>query len=108
MLSHFLSLSPRTYRLRGLTRNPSSPASQALISKGVEMVAANLNDASSVQRAFEGAHAIFGTTDFASAYSDPQTKAKAKEQGIPSNEQAYYVEMQQGRSPILSSITLKC
>ena len=64
VISHFLHQSPATYRLRGLTRNTSSATSQAMSAKGVDMVAADVDDFSSLQRAFEGASAIFAVTDF--------------------------------------------
>lgn len=41
------------YKVRGVTRNVDSEASRALVSKGVEMVAADLNDQSSLEKAFE-------------------------------------------------------
>jgi NmrA-like family len=53
----FLSACP-SWRIRGLTRNPSSAASKALAAKGVEMVAADLNDPSTLPAAFAGATAI--------------------------------------------------
>jgi hypothetical protein len=59
----FLSASP-PWRIRGLTRNPSSAASKALTAKGVEMVAADLDDPSTLPAAFAGATAIFAVTDF--------------------------------------------
>jgi uncharacterized protein YbjT (DUF2867 family) len=59
----FLSASP-PWRIRGLTRNPSSAASKALTAKGVEMVAADLDDSSTLPAAFAGATAIFAVTDF--------------------------------------------
>ena len=52
------------WRLRGITRDLTSPQSQKLISQGVEMVVANLDDISSLQKAFSGAHAIFAVTNF--------------------------------------------
>jgi uncharacterized protein YbjT (DUF2867 family) len=97
VVSRFLSLSPSTYRIRGLTRNPSSAASQALVSKGVEMVAADLDDPASLDRAFEGASAIFATTDFWAPYHNPANKDKGKENGILRNEWVYRYELQQGR-----------
>lgn len=55
---------PETYKVRGLTRNTSSDAAKALIAKGVEVVAADLNDVDSLTKAFEGASYIFGVTNF--------------------------------------------
>ncbi|KZO94771.1 NAD(P)-binding protein [Calocera viscosa TUFC12733] len=50
------------YAVRGLTRNTSSPASQALTGRGVEMVSASLMDKSSLVSAFKGAYAVYGVT----------------------------------------------
>ncbi|EOO00128.1 putative -like family protein [Phaeoacremonium minimum UCRPA7] len=52
------------WRVRGITRNPSSEAAQALAAKGVEIVKADLDDKDSLIPAFEGASAIFANTDF--------------------------------------------
>ena len=52
------------YRLRGISRNPSSSQSQNLVAQAVEMVSADLHDPPSLLKAFEGAHAIFSVTDF--------------------------------------------
>lgn len=68
VISYFLAQSPQTYRLRGLTRNASSASAQALTGQGVEMVAGDLDDLSSLGRAFEGADAIFAVTDFWGPY----------------------------------------
>lgn len=53
-----------SWTVRALTRNPSSPAAQALAVKGCEVVRAELDDPSSLEDAFRGAHAIFLNTDF--------------------------------------------
>ncbi|KZO94769.1 NAD(P)-binding protein, partial [Calocera viscosa TUFC12733] len=50
------------YTIRGLTRDPHSPSSQALGARGVEMVAASLADPASLVSAFKGAYAVFGVT----------------------------------------------
>ena len=96
MVSHFLAQSPPTYRLRGLTRNTLSAASQALTAKGVEMVAADVDDYASLKRAFEGASAIFAVTDFGGPYNSEKNVDKGKENGMLRNEWAYHHEVQQG------------
>ena len=96
VISHFLAQSPPTYCLRGLTRNTSSAASQALTAKGVEMVAADVDDYASLKRAFDGANAIFSVTDFWHPYNDPNNVNKGKENGMLRNEWAYHHEVQQG------------
>ena len=62
VLSH-ANLSEK-YALRGITRDPNSAKSQSLISKGVEMIRANLDDPDSLRTAVRGAHGVFGVTDF--------------------------------------------
>ena len=52
------------YRVRGITRNPDSPAAQKLAAKGVEIVKADLNDVDSLVSAFQGANAIFSVTNY--------------------------------------------
>ncbi|KAK4949510.1 hypothetical protein LTR10_012128 [Elasticomyces elasticus] len=52
------------YALRGITRDPSSAKSQALASKGIEMVKAELNDFDSMKTAIAGSYGVFGVTDF--------------------------------------------
>ncbi|KAK1968682.1 NmrA-like family protein [Colletotrichum sublineola] len=53
-----------SWKVRGITRNADSDKARELEALGIEMVSANLDDASSLPRAFEGAVAIFGTTNF--------------------------------------------
>ena len=43
-------LAARGYRVRGLTRNPDSPASQALVALGIEPVRGDFDDAASLYR----------------------------------------------------------
>lgn len=52
----------RTYKIRGLTRDPSKPDAQALSQKGVEVVRSDTDDRSSVRAALEGAHTVFAMT----------------------------------------------
>ncbi|KAL9071715.1 MAG: hypothetical protein Q9157_005354 [Trypethelium eluteriae] len=52
VIEHFQKRYP-DLKIRGLTRNPSSIASQNLKEKGVEMVVADMNDESSLTKAFE-------------------------------------------------------
>ncbi|OBT48566.1 hypothetical protein VE00_01369 [Pseudogymnoascus sp. WSF 3629] len=58
------------WKVRGTTRNTSSEKAKALAAKGVEMVSANLNDEESLERAFEGATAIFAFTDYYDTFFD--------------------------------------
>lgn len=62
----FLSLP--NWKVRAITRNPSSPAAQALASQDAEVVQADLSDIDSLSKAFQDAHAIFVNTDFWMTY----------------------------------------
>ncbi|CCC05615.1 unnamed protein product [Sordaria macrospora k-hell] len=48
-----------SFRIRALTRSPTSPTSQSLSSKGVEVVSADVSDPSTLGPAFTNAYAIF-------------------------------------------------
>ncbi|CAK7237131.1 hypothetical protein SBRCBS47491_009872 [Sporothrix bragantina] len=52
------------WKIRGISRNPGSDKAKALTAQGVEVVKADLDDLASLQKAFEGAHVIFGLTDY--------------------------------------------
>jgi hypothetical protein len=52
------------WKVRGITRNPSSGAAKELAIRGVDIVKADLDDKSSLVQAFDGAHVIFANTDF--------------------------------------------
>ena len=53
----------KQYKVRAVTRDVTKPAAKALQEKGMEVVAGDLDDAASIQRALEGAHAVFLTTN---------------------------------------------
>ncbi|EJU01393.1 NADP-binding protein [Dacryopinax primogenitus] len=55
-------LANEKYAVRGVTRNTTSAASQALIARGAEMVQASMTDKASLVEAFKGAYAVFGVT----------------------------------------------
>ena len=52
------------YKLRGVTRDVSKPASKALTEQGVEMVAADMDDEAAVIKAIQGAYGVFAVTDY--------------------------------------------
>jgi len=58
----------KSWVVRGITRNVSSAAAQALSAQGITIVAADLDDPSSLVPAFSGAHVIFALTDFWAPY----------------------------------------
>lgn len=81
VISYFLSLSPSPYALRGITRNPSSPKSISLASLGVEVVAADIDNPSSLDAAFKGASVIFSVTNFWQSFADPSLRERASASG---------------------------
>jgi uncharacterized protein YbjT (DUF2867 family) len=52
------------FTVRALTRNPDSPAAKALAARGAEVVAANLDDETSLRAALEGAYGAYFVTAF--------------------------------------------
>ncbi|KAF4628767.1 hypothetical protein G7Y89_g9383 [Cudoniella acicularis] len=85
------------WKVRGITRNLSSASAQSWISKGVELVQGDLNDPSSLERAFAGAHVIFSVTNFFDPFFNPATKSRLRE-GQNINQYCYEVELQQGKN----------
>jgi uncharacterized protein YbjT (DUF2867 family) len=65
------------YKIRGVTRDPSKPNAQKLSAQGVEMVAADMNDSTSVHSAVSGSHAVFAVTN----YWEQQSRAIEVQQG---------------------------
>lgn len=53
-----------TFSIRGVTRSVDGKAAQALKEQGVEVVAGDLNEKDSLVKAFKGAYAVFGVTDY--------------------------------------------
>jgi uncharacterized protein YbjT (DUF2867 family) len=51
----------KEYKIRGTTRDPGSDKGRALAKKGVEVVAADVNDEGSLRKAFAGAYAVFAS-----------------------------------------------
>jgi uncharacterized protein YbjT (DUF2867 family) len=52
------------FAVRALTRNPDSPAAQALASRGAEVVRADLDDEDSLRAALDGAYGAYFVTAF--------------------------------------------
>ena len=52
------------FRVRAITRNPKSDKGKALAAAGAEVVAADLDDEKSLERAFAGAYGTFCVTNF--------------------------------------------
>ena len=57
-------LEDKSWKVRAITRNINSDAAKSLASSGAEIVSADLDDEASLVKAFEGATAIFGVTNF--------------------------------------------
>jgi uncharacterized protein YbjT (DUF2867 family) len=55
---------PKGWKLRALTRNPSSPAALDLAHQGVEVVQGDLEDSASLERAARGMYGIYSVQDF--------------------------------------------
>lgn len=53
-----------TFAVRALTRNPQSDRARGLAREGAEVVAGDLADRASVERALAGCHGCFGVTNF--------------------------------------------
>ena len=98
MANRFLKLGG--WRVRGITRDPLSEKALAWAGKGVEMVKADQNDVESLKTAFQGAHAIFSVTDWASNWArvtqDDELQKKAAAAGRSIGEYAGDLEMAQG------------
>lgn len=65
------------FAARALTRNPSSEKARALAAAGAEVVAADIDDVSSVERAFAGAHGAYCVTNFWEHFSPEKEVAQA-------------------------------
>ncbi|KAL6691593.1 NAD(P)-binding protein [Trichoderma pleuroticola] len=59
-----------SWKVRGITRNPSSQNALHWVAEGVEIVKGDLDDTDSLRAAFQGANAIFANTDFFSHMFD--------------------------------------
>jgi uncharacterized protein YbjT (DUF2867 family) len=65
------------FAVRAVTRKPDSDAGRALAKAGAEVVAADLDDAASVQRAMNGAWGAFCVTNFWEHFSPEKELAQA-------------------------------
>ncbi len=72
-------LNDPAYHVRAITRNTSSEAAQSLAARGAEVVAADLNDRSTLDRAFAGSHIIYAVTNFFEPFIAHQSATKAME-----------------------------
>lgn len=65
------------FAARALTRKPDSDKAKALAAQGAEVVAADLDDQASVERAFAGAYGAFCITNFWEHFSPERELAQA-------------------------------
>jgi len=65
------------FKVRALTRDPSSDKGKALAAMGAEVVAADLDDEQSLERAFAGAYGAFCLTNFWEHFSPEKELAQA-------------------------------
>jgi uncharacterized protein YbjT (DUF2867 family) len=68
------------FRARALTRDPKSAKAKELAKLGAEVVAADVDDAESLERAFAGAHGAFCVTFFWNHMSPQQETEQARHQ----------------------------
>jgi NAD(P)-dependent dehydrogenase (short-subunit alcohol dehydrogenase family) len=86
------------YKVRGLTRNPSSASALELATLGVEIVAADLDNVKSLEAAFAGANVIFSVTQYWEPFYRPDCREKAAGLGISCRRYAYDVERRHGKN----------
>ncbi|MFQ5617154.1 MAG: NmrA/HSCARG family protein [Anaerolineales bacterium] len=67
----------RGWPVRALTRNPDSPAAQALADAGAEIVQGDLDDRASLDRALDGAYGVFSFPNLASGIEGEVRQGKA-------------------------------
>ncbi|KAK3716800.1 hypothetical protein LTR37_006150 [Vermiconidia calcicola] len=85
------------WRIRGVTRNPAKYEEDPQY-QDVELVAANLDDQTSLEKAFEGANAIYAVTDFWQWLKQDATFQQAEKQSKKPNEIAMEREIQHGKN----------
>ena len=66
------------FAARAITRDPNKDRAKALAAKGAEVVKADLDDVESLKKAFAGAYAVYGVTNFWEHFSAEKEKAQAK------------------------------
>jgi uncharacterized protein YbjT (DUF2867 family) len=66
------------FSCRAITRDPAKDKAKALAAKGAEVVKADLDDVESLKKAFQGADAVYGVTNFWEHFSGEKEKQQAK------------------------------
>ncbi|KFY10710.1 hypothetical protein V491_07517 [Pseudogymnoascus sp. VKM F-3775] len=89
------------WKIRGVTRDPSKPASKALAGKGIDIVKGDVDDVDSIKAAVQGASIVYGNIAFSEAFSNPAVAHVAKlSQGQTLREWCYEKELQRSRGKI--------
>jgi uncharacterized protein YbjT (DUF2867 family) len=73
-----LSDTNSAFKVRAVTRNANSDKARALAALGAEIVTADVDDAESLKRAFEGAHGVYCVTFFWDHFSPEKEMAEAR------------------------------
>lgn len=68
----------RQFSVRAITRKPDSTTARALAASGAEVVHGDLDDPETLERAFVGAHGVFGVTNFWEHFSPEREFAQAR------------------------------
>jgi len=66
------------FSARALTRNAGSDRARALASQGVEVIEADLDDETSVRKAFDGAYGAFVVTNFWAQRTPEQERVRTR------------------------------
>jgi uncharacterized protein YbjT (DUF2867 family) len=74
------------FAARAITRDPASEKAKALASRGAEVVAADVDDATSLRKAFEGAHGAFCVTFYWAHYTPEKEIAEARNMALAAKE----------------------
>jgi uncharacterized protein YbjT (DUF2867 family) len=68
----------RRFAVRALTRDPETAAARALAARGAEVVQADLDDESSVRKAFDGAYGAFVVTNYWAERTPAEEAARSR------------------------------
>lgn len=66
------------FSCRAITRKPDSDKAKALAAAGAEVVVADIDDVESLKKAFAGAYAVYGVTNFWEHFSAAKEKTQAQ------------------------------
>jgi uncharacterized protein YbjT (DUF2867 family) len=77
MVRAILTDKSREFTARAITRHPDGDKGKALKKAGADVVAADLDDAKSLETAFAGAYGVFGVTNFWEHFSAEKELAQA-------------------------------